>query len=92
MFDQFNPSLGTLQAVDVTMSTTIRNDYTLTFPVPTPIPTTVYVATSETTDPSILADPTKRALLTDGPTVTLYAPNGVTRSSVLRPRGRRWTL
>ena len=75
-FDQFDPRLGTLEAVDVTMTTTIRNDYTLTFPN-TPITTTLYVATSATSDPSILADPEKRAQLTDGPTVILYAPDGI---------------
>jgi hypothetical protein len=76
VFQQFNPSLGTLDAVDVTMTATIRNDYTLTF-VPTPITTTLFVATSATTDSSILADPVKRAMLTDGPTVTLFGPDGI---------------
>ena len=74
-FAQFNPSLGTLTAIDITLTTTIRNDYILTF-LNTPIPTTLYVATSATSDPSVLADPAKRALLTDGPTVTVYGPNG----------------
>ena len=72
-FDQFNPSLGTLDAVYVTMSTTIRNDYMLKFPN---TPTTIYVATTATQDASILADPGKVAQLTDGPTVILFAPNG----------------
>ncbi len=74
-FSQFNPSLGTLNAVDLTLTVNIRNDYILTF-VNTPIETTIYVATTNTTDPSILADPAKRALLTDGPTVTLFGPGG----------------
>jgi hypothetical protein len=74
-FDQFDPSLGTLLAIDLTLSTTIRNDYTLTF-LPTPIPTTLYLATSSTSDPSILTDPAKRAALTDGPTVTVFGPDG----------------
>jgi hypothetical protein len=78
VFDQFNPALGSLDAVLVTMTTTIRNDYILTF-VQTPILTTLYVATSATSDPSVLADPVKRALLTDGPTVTLYASDGITQ-------------
>ncbi|MGO9597705.1 MAG: choice-of-anchor E domain-containing protein [Isosphaeraceae bacterium] len=75
-FNQFDPRLGTLEAVDVTMSTTIRNDYILTF-VPTPIETTLYVATSATSAPSILADPSQREKLTDGPTVILNAPDGI---------------
>ena len=77
-FEQFNPKLGSLTSIDITLTTTIRNDYELVF-VPTPIPTTIYVATSETTDPSVLADPAKRAMLTDGPTVTLFGPNGTTQ-------------
>lgn len=78
VFNQFNPNLGTLTSVDVTMTTTVRNDYELKF-VTTPVPTTIFVATSQTSDPSVLTDPTKRALLTDGPTVTLYGPNGTTQ-------------
>jgi PEP-CTERM motif len=73
MFAQFNPSLGTLTAIDITLTTNIRNDYILNFPNTVPS-TTLYVATSATSDPSVLADPAKRALLTDGPTVTLYGP------------------
>jgi hypothetical protein len=46
--------------------------------VQTPILTTIDVATSQTTDPSVLSDPAKRALLTDGPTVTLFGPDGST--------------
>jgi hypothetical protein len=75
-FEQFNPALGTLDAVYVTMTATVRNDYILTF-VQTPIPTTIFVADSATSDPSVLSDPVKRAMLTDGPTVTLYAADGV---------------
>ena len=73
-FNQFNPKLGTLTGIDVTMTANIRNDYVLTF-VNTPIPTTLYVATSMTTDTSVLANPALRAMLTDGPTVTLFGPN-----------------
>lgn len=76
-FQQFNPSLGTLLGVDISMSTTIRNDFILTF-VPTPISTTLYVATTQTTDPSILSNPALVQQLTDGPTVTLKGPDGVT--------------
>ena len=76
-FDQFNSKLGTLVSIDLTLTTTIRNDYILNF-VPTPTETTLYVATSETSNPSVLSDPAQRALLTDGPTVTLYGPNGTT--------------
>jgi len=77
-FDQFDPKLGTLEAVYVTMSTTIRNDYILTF-VNTPITTTLYLATSNTSDPSILSDPVKRTQLTDGPTVVLNGPDGISQ-------------
>ena len=76
-FGQFNPNLGSLSSIDITLTTTIRNDYEMVF-VKTPIPTTIYLATTQTTDPSVLADPVKRALLTDGPTVTLFGPNGTT--------------
>jgi hypothetical protein len=78
VFTQFNPNLGTLTAIDITLTTTIRNDYELIF-ASTPTPTTIDVATSQTTDPSVLADPAKRAMLTDGPTVTLFGPNGTTQ-------------
>jgi hypothetical protein len=67
-----------LDAVYLTLTTTIRNDYVLTF-VPTPIPTTIYLADSATSDPSVLTDPVKRAMLTEGPTVTLYAADNVTQ-------------
>jgi PEP-CTERM motif len=76
-FQQARPDQGTLTSIDITMTTTIRNDYELVF-VKTPIITTIDVATSQTTDPSVLADPAKRALLTDGPTVTLFGPGGST--------------
>jgi len=74
-FEKFNPNLGSLTAIDITLTATIRNDYELIF-VNTPIPTTIDVATSQTSDPSVLADPTKRSMLTDGPTVTLFGPGG----------------
>ena len=77
-FEQFNPNLGSLNSINITLSTTIRNDYEMVF-VKTPILTTIDLATSQTTDPSVLADPSKRALLTDGPTVTLFGPNGTTQ-------------
>jgi hypothetical protein len=77
-FDQFDSKLGKLSAIDVTLTTTIRNDYVLTF-VNTPTPTTIYVATSQTTNPSVLANPTERAALTDGPAVTLFGPNATTQ-------------
>jgi hypothetical protein len=77
-FDQFNPSLGSLSSIDITLTTTIRNDYELVF-VNTPTPTTLYLATTQTTDPSVLANPSERASLTDGPTVTLFGPNGTTQ-------------
>jgi hypothetical protein len=82
-FDQFNPHLGPLTSIELTMTTTVRNDYILSF-VPTgmptmPLPTTIFVATSQTSDPSILSDPTKRAMLTDGPTVTLFGPDHTTQ-------------
>jgi hypothetical protein len=77
-FNQFNPKLGTLNSVEITLTTTTRIDYVLTF-VPTPIPTTIYVATSKTSDPSVLDDPAKRAMLTDGPTITLFGSDGVSQ-------------
>ena len=77
-FSQFNPNLGTLVSINLTLTTTIRNDYELIF-VPTPIETTIYVATSQTTDPTILSDPAKRALLTDGPTISVLGPDGTTQ-------------
>jgi hypothetical protein len=77
-FNEFNPKLGSLSSIDVTLTTTFRNDYELVF-VNTPNPTTLYVATSQTSNPSVLADPTQRALLTDGPTITLFGPNGTTQ-------------
>jgi hypothetical protein len=73
-FEKFNPTLGSLTAIDITLTATIRNDYELIF-VNTPIPTTIGVATSQTSDPSVLADPTKRSMLTDGPTVTVFGPS-----------------
>ena len=78
VFNQFNPQLGTLTSIDITLTTTIRNDYELIF-AKTPIPTTIDVATSQTTDPSVLSDPSKRASLTDGPSVTLFGPDGTTQ-------------
>jgi hypothetical protein len=77
-FDQFNPSLGSLTSIEITLTTTIRNDYEMVF-VNTPTPTTMYLATTQTTDPSVLANPSERASLTDGPTVTLFGPNGTTQ-------------
>jgi PEP-CTERM motif len=85
VFNQFDPTLGTLTAVNITLTTNIRNDFMLVF-VPTPVVTTIEVATTLTTDPSVLNDPTKRALLTDGPTVTLFAPNG---ASIFGPPATR---
>src|ERR1700733_468300 len=61
-FNQFNPSLGSLSSIDLTLTTTIRNDYELVF-VNTPTPTTLYLATTQTTDPSVLANPSERASL-----------------------------
>jgi hypothetical protein len=89
VFDQFDPHLGTLDAVLITLTTTIRNDYIMTFPgsAPNQPPTTLYLATSATSDPSVLTDPAKRALLTDGPTITLYASDGVTQ--IFGPPGTR---
>src|SRR5207248_1400247 len=77
-FDQFNPVLGSLKSVDLTLTSTIHNDFTLIF-VPTQIPTTLYVATTQTSDPSVLADPNQVKLLTDGPTITLIGPDGISQ-------------
>jgi hypothetical protein len=78
VFSAFDPRLGSLDAVVMTLTATVRNDYTVNI-VATPNPTTIYVADTATSDPSVLTDPTKLAQLTDGPTVTLYAPDGVTQ-------------
>ena len=87
-FNQFNPSLGSLSSIDITLTTTIRNDYKLVF-VNTPTPTTLYLATTQTTDPSVLANPSERASLTDGPTVTLLAHlMARRRSSAFRRRDK----
>jgi PEP-CTERM motif len=75
VFNDFNPKLGTLTGINLTFTFTIRNDYVLTF-VNTPIPTTLYVATSETSNPAILSNPAERATLTDGNSVTLLGPGG----------------
>lgn len=76
-FTQFDPSLGTLTGVAITFSSTIRNNYELNF-VQTPIMTTLYVATTATTDPAVLSNPTLVRQLTDGPTVSLLGPDGLT--------------
>ncbi len=88
VFNQFNPKLGTLTGVNLTFSFTIRNDYTLTF-VNTPITTTLYVATSQTSDPAILANPAERAMLTDGNTVTLLGPGGSGTTPIFGPPATR---
>jgi hypothetical protein len=78
VFNQFNPKPGYhLEAIDITLNVTIRNDFELIF-AQTPTPTTIYVATTQTTDPSVLANPSEVQLLTDGPTVTLKGPDGIT--------------
>jgi hypothetical protein len=80
-FDRFDPHLGSLDGVLFTLTITIRNDYIMTFlgSAPGQPPTTIYLATSATSDPSVLADPAERAKLTDGPTITLNASDGVTQ-------------
>jgi hypothetical protein len=75
-FTGFNSSLGTLSGVEITLSLTIRNDYIMVFPA-TPTPTTLYLATTQTSDPSILANPSLVQQLTDGPSETLLAPDRV---------------
>jgi hypothetical protein len=76
-FQRFDPSLGTLTGVEITLSLTVRNDYMLVFPA-TPTPTTLYVATTDTSDPSVLSNPSLVRQLTDGPRETLMAPDGTT--------------
>jgi hypothetical protein len=78
IFNQFNPKLGTLISIDFTLTTTIRNDYELIFPTSS-TPTTIDVATTETTNPIVLANPATRATLTDGPNVTLFGPDRTTQ-------------
>src|SRR5690242_13007480 len=53
VFRQFDPSLGTLDAVELTLKTTIHNDFILVFTTHTP--TTLDVATTETSNPNILS-------------------------------------
>jgi hypothetical protein len=77
-FDQFNPMLGSLNAIDLTLTATIHNDFILVF-LATPTPTTIYVATTKTSDPSVLSDPNAVKSLTDGPTITVYGPDGSTQ-------------
>jgi hypothetical protein len=76
-FSGFNPGLGTLTGVEITLSLTIRNDYVMVFPS-TPTLTTLYLATTQTSDPSILANPGLVQRLADGPLETLLAPDRVT--------------
>lgn len=76
-FNQFDSSLGTLDGVAVTFAATIRSDFLLGFAA-TPIPTTLYVATTMAADPRVLADPTLAAQLTDGPSIALGGPGGAT--------------
>ncbi len=78
VFTQFNQSLGTLTAIDITLTMNVQNNFLLVFPQ-TLIPTTLYLATTKTTDPSVLSNPSLVGLLTDGPTVTLFGPNGSTQ-------------
>jgi hypothetical protein len=75
-FAQFDPSKGTLDAVYLTMKTTVQNNFELIFTTHTP--TTLYVATTATSNPNVLADPIAVQSLTDGPTVTLKGPDGST--------------
>jgi hypothetical protein len=77
VFNDFAPNLGPLTSITLTLTTNIRNDYELVF-VNTPIITTIGVATSATSDQSILSDPAKRAQLTDGPTISLLGPDAKT--------------
>jgi hypothetical protein len=43
------------------------------------MPTTIYVARSQNSDPNILSNAAERAKLTDGPTITLFGPDGTTQ-------------
>ncbi len=88
VFNQFNPKLGTLTGINLTFTFTIRNDYLLTF-VNTPIATTLYVATSQTSDPAILSNPAERAMLTDGNTVNLLGPGGSGTTPIFGPPATR---
>jgi hypothetical protein len=77
-FQGFDSTLGTLTGVELTLSLTVRNDFLLVFPA-TPTPTTLYAATTQTTDPSVLANPSLVKQLTDGPGETLMAPDRSTQ-------------
>jgi hypothetical protein len=76
VFDQFNPKLGTLDSVVMTLTATVSNDYRLDFPA-TPEATRLIVA--DTGNSSVLTDPTELAKQTDGPTVTVFAPDHTTQ-------------
>jgi hypothetical protein len=73
-FNQFDPSLGTLNSISLRLTATYRVDFELVFTAPA----TLYVASTATTDPSILADPVLVQQLTDGATVTVRGPHGDT--------------
>jgi hypothetical protein len=77
-FTPFDPSLGTLTGVEITLSLTVRDDFMLVFPS-TPTPTTLYLATTQTSDPSVLSDPNRVRQLTDGPRGTITAPDSLTQ-------------
>jgi hypothetical protein len=46
LFNQYNPSLGTLTSIDITLTTNITNDYESKF-VETPMIVTIFVAPSQ---------------------------------------------
>jgi hypothetical protein len=76
VFDQFNSKLGTLDSVVMTLTATVRNDYLLVFPN-TIEATRLIVA--DTGNSSVLTDSTELAKQTDGPTVTVFAPDHKTQ-------------
>jgi PEP-CTERM motif len=65
VFNQFDPKLGTLDAITITFNTRVLNDFELIF-YTTPTPTTITVGNAPASNPS------------EGPALTLYAPNGTT--------------
>jgi hypothetical protein len=71
VFSQFNPKLGTLDSISITFNTRVLNDFEMIF-FSTPNPTTITVMNAPASNPS------------EGPAITLYAPNGTTPLLVSR--------
>ena len=73
-FSRCDPSLGTLTSVMLALDVSSRTDFLMSF---VGQPATIYLATTQTSDPAILSDPVAVAQLSDGPTATLAGPGGM---------------